>query len=353
LAAAAAAVSVFAAARAPRPEEFPVGFFGVSAPADARALAEQGFDAVQSYAGDAASVALLARAARANGQLLLASADAPMAAGARAADFPGTVWYLADEPDVHGTTVAELAARERAVKAWAPQARTAFVVGDGRRAADFPGVADALMVDWYPVPHLALESAGDMVRLTAAAAGGRKVWAVLQAMDWRDFPQRDPKKKRIGRFPTADEIRFMSYDAVLNGAQGVWYFTYSTATGVDLGQRPEQMAAVADAARELRALAPVFARGREIAPPFAARPAGPAARAWTYRGRDYVVLAARRTGSDVLFPSEMLAAGWRPLFESRRDPRDLLRRFGASYYLRAHQVLVLESRLSPERLFGR
>lgn len=141
------------------------------------------------------------------------------------------------------------------------------------------------------------------------------------------------------------EIRFRSYDAVLGGARGVRYLACAPA--------PEIPADVAGPARELRALAPVFARGRSIAPPFAAAPGGPAARAWTYRGRDYVVLAARRAGTDVLFPPELLAPEWRPLFENRRDPRELLRRFGASWYLRAHRVLVLESRLRPGRLLGR
>ncbi len=341
-------VSLSAGCRA-KTVDFPVGFFGVQTPADARLLAGLGFDAVQSYAATVADVAALSRAARENGQLLLVSPDAPMASGARARDFPGAVWYVADEPDLSGTTPAALAARDRAIKAWAPDAQTAFVVGDGRRAADYPGTADAIMVDWYPVPHLPLESAGDMVRLTAAAAGGRKVWAVLQAMDWRDFPQHDPKKKRIGRFPTSAEIRFMSYDAVLGGAQGVWYFTYSTSTATNLSGRPELLAAVVEPAGELRALAPVFARGSAGAPPFAASPNGPAARAWSYRGREYVILAARRTGVDVLFPPELLSSSWRPLFESRRDVREALRSYGGSWYLRSHRVIVLESRLAPGR----
>ncbi len=343
---------LLAAACGPAPAEFPVGFFGVDAPADARALAAEGFDAIQSYQTEPGRVSALAAEARRRGQLLLVAPHEVEQSARAAREFPGVFWYLQDEPDVSGVSRDQLAGLERRVRAWSPEAKTAFVVGDGRKAKDYPGVADAIMVDWYPVPHLPLESAGDHVRLTAEAAGGRKVWAVLQAMDWRNFPQRDPKKKRIGRFPDAAEIRFMSYDAVLNGASGVWYFTYSTATGSNLSQTPELLFAVSGTARELRAMAPIFARGRPIVLPFEIDPDGVRGRAWTYRGRDYVVLINRRKGVDMKVPEEMLAPRWRPLFEARRDPRELLRPIDGAYYLRQHQVLVLESRLRPRRLIG-
>ena len=253
----------------------------------------------------------------------------------------------------NGVTCDQLAGYQRKVQAWAPGSKTAFVVGDGSKAKNYPGVADVIMVDWYPVPHLPLESAGDHVRMTAEAAGGRKVWAVLQAMDWRDFPQSDPKKKRIGRFPDLAEIRFMSYDAVLNGASGIWYFAYSTAAGSNLSQTPELLFAVSGTARELRAMAPIFARGRPIPLPFEPPTKGWMARAWTYHGRDYLVLANRTKDRQWKVPEEALLPAWRPLFEVRRDPRELLKKYQDAYYLKPYQVLVLESRLRPKRLLGR
>ncbi|MEK7234380.1 MAG: hypothetical protein AAB268_11230 [Elusimicrobiota bacterium] len=224
---------------------------------------------------------------------------------------------------------------------------------DRHRTENYPGVADAIMVDWYPVPHRPLESAGDHVRMTAEAAGGRKVWAVLQAMDWRDFPQGDPKKKRIGRFPDLAEIRFMSFDAVLNGAQGIWYFVYTIAPGRTLAQAPELMFAVDWVAREMLAMAPIFARGRAIPLPFEPPAKGLRARAWTYHGRDYLLLINRTRDRQWKVPEEALEPGWRPLFESRRDPRELLKKYQDAYYLKPYQVLVLESRLRPRRLLGR
>lgn len=340
------------AACAPKPVEFPVGFFGAETPADARVLAGEGFDAIQSYKTDPASVSVLARAARENGQLFLVSPAELLGAGPAPRELRGAWWYLQDEPDVNGVSnvrLAELAAR---VKAWDRGAMTAFVVGDGGKAKDYPGTADAVMVDWYPVPHLPLESAGDHVRMTAEAAGGRRVWAVLQAMDWRDFPQRDPKKPRIGRFPSPAEIRFMSYDALLNGAQGVWYFVYTIAPGRNLSQTPELLFAVGRTARELRAMAPIFARGAPIPLPFAPGATDAEARAWRYHGRDYVVLADRDPWRYMPIPRELADGSWRPLFEARRDPRDFLPRVDGEHGLAPHQVLVLESRPRWKALLG-
>jgi hypothetical protein len=340
-----------ACACGPKPAEFPVGFYGVSTPADADLLTAHGYDAIQTYSTAPAEIAALAKAARRNGQLLLASPFGVMGAGLTAGDYHGTVWYLQDEPRVSGVSPAEMVARDKKVRAWDPGSKSAFVVGDGHYAADFPGVGDDIMVDWYPVPHLPLESVGENVRLTAQSAGKRRTWAVLQAMDWRNFPQHH--KKRIGRFPTMAEIRFMSYDAVVNGAQGIWYFTYSTAPASNLSQTPELMFAVDWTAREMRAMAPIFARGRPIPLPFKPTPGEIQARAWTYHGRDYVVLVNPNTGEDASVDPEMLKPTWRPLFEVRRDPRELLRKIGNDYCLRQHGVLVLESRLRLKRLLGR
>jgi hypothetical protein len=345
------AVAVFcAAACSPAPREFPIGFYGVRSPKDARELSAKGYNG---FMVSAQPEELIKFEREALGAMLVASPLAVMVTTYTAAEFPSAVWYLQDEPDVWGVDLAAMKALEANTLAWAPGAMTAFVVGDGRKAKNYPGVADVIMVDWYPVPHLPLESAGDHVRMTAEAAGGRKVWAVLQAMNWLDFPHEGTNKRRVGRFPSAAEIRFMSYDAVLNGAQGIWYFTYSTATGANLSQTPETMSRVDSTAGELLAMAPIFARGRAIPLPFEAPIHGLRARAWTYHGRDYLLLVNRTKDRQWKVPEEALKPSWRPLFEARRDPRELLKKHQDAYYLKPYQVLVLESRLRPKRLFGR
>ncbi len=335
------------------PQEFPVGFFGVETPEDARLLAAQGYNAFQSYRTSPADVKAVADEARRQGALFLVSHKEIVASTAPAAAYPGAWWYLQDEPDVHMMDADDMKAIDAQVRKWAPGHKTAFVVGDGNKARDYPEVADAIMVDWYPVPHRPLESAGDHVRMTAAAAGGRKVWAVLQAMDWTHFAPAVIKGKNfVGRFPNIGEIRFMSYDAVLGGAQGVWYFVYTVAPGRTLSHTPELLFAVSWVAREMKSMAPVFARGRSLELPFDAPGQDWAARAWTYRGRDYLVIANRTKDKFRKMPAVALEPGWRPLFEPRRDVRELLQEHNGNHYLKPYQVVVLQSRLRPRRLLG-
>ena len=167
-----------------------------------------------------------------------------------------------------------------------------------------------------------LESCGDRVRIAAATGGNVQVAL---------------REKPGGGQPNLGAARFMGYDAVLGGARGVWYSSATQASGT---------------AQELRAMAPIFASGRPVELPFPAPAEGWGARVWTYHGRDYLVLANRTGNRYWRVPEEALRSAWRPLFEARRDPRELLHAAQGAHYLKPYQVLVLESRLRLSRLLG-
>ena len=144
---------VLTACGAPSPSEFPVGFFGVETAEDAKLLAGRGYNAFQSYQTSPERVKAVAGEARRSGALFLVSHAEILPSTTPASAFPGAWWYLQDEPDIHNMDQAAMKAVEKKVLDWAPGAKTAFVVGDGSKAKNYPGVADAIMVDWYPVPH--------------------------------------------------------------------------------------------------------------------------------------------------------------------------------------------------------
>lgn len=338
---------------APMPPEFPIGMYGVETVGQIDRLREAGFDSFQSYSESSGTLHALALGARKAGMRMLAHPQGLITTGKAPKGWPLAAWYLQDEPDVTRTPPAELESSDEKVHRWSPGVPTAFVVGQGSAVARYAGAGDVVMVDWYPVPHLPLETVGEQVALAVAGAQSKPVWAVLQAMDWRGYPQRDPKKARIGRFPTQAELRFMSYDAVLAGARGLWFFSDTMPGGATLGERPELWSRVAGVSREMRAMAPVFAHGRLIPLPFAPPASALTSRSWTYRGRDYLVLINRAKAVSVRVPVAALENTWRPLFAARRDPRELLREFNGSHYLNPYQVLVLESRLRPKRFLGR
>jgi len=325
---------------------FPIGLFNTGNPKDLRSIKKAGFNAVQTYSRDPAQLKALAKAADKAGVKLLAHPQELSASTVPVRGWPMAAWYLVDEPDVNGMSPSELCYLAGKVKAWAPRIPGAFVVGAGAKARDYAACGDILMVDWYPVPHMPLESAGENVRLTVEAAGDKPVWAVLQAMNWKDYAQRDPKKPRVGRFPTYGEIRFMTYHSIIAGAKGVWYFSYAKPGGATLAQSPEEWLAVTAMAKELAALRPIFEGGTPAYLPFPPNPDGPLAKAWRYHGRDYVIIANPKPKAMQLVPEALLAMHWRPLFETRRYQKELLKKVGEGFYRPPYRVLVFESRLS-------
>jgi hypothetical protein len=64
---------------------------------------------------------------------------------------------------------------------------------------------------------------GDVTKKMVAAAGGAPVWTTLQiAWTWTTTSKSRPAV--VPRFPTLFEERFMAYQAVVNGARGLFFF---------------------------------------------------------------------------------------------------------------------------------
>ncbi len=119
--------------------------------------------------------------------------------------------------------------------------------GDDRAPRDFSSLAhylavpDVVSVDIYPVGAGAdlqespfadrgLASVGDFTRnlVRMASVNGRQqkpVWMVLQGFGWHALgAASNPPENLNGRPPTYEEIRFMTFDAIINGATGVIYW---------------------------------------------------------------------------------------------------------------------------------
>ena len=324
---------------------FPIGLYVVQQPSAMAGLKKAGFNAVQTYVTDPAHIQDMAKACREHGFKLLANPFDLMKSSVPAQGIPAAAWYLFDEPDAHKMKPAELCAMADKVKRWSPDIPGAYVLGDGRKAEQYKDCGDIMMVDWYPVPHYPLESAGEQVARTVTAAGAKPGWAVLQAFSWKDEPVGRLKKPRAGHFPTYGELRFMTYHSILAGAKGIWYFTYTQSGGVTLDKRPEHWHWLTSVTKELSALRPIFEGGKPAHLPFPPTPDGPLAKAWRYHGRDYVILANPDPKLMLRVPEEMLQMRWRPLFETRRYQKELLQKVGEAWYLPPYRVMVFESRL--------
>lgn len=84
-------------------------------------------------------------------------------------------------------------------------------------------VTDVLGADPYPVGSADLTKTAINTRITMAAAhGARGVWIVPQLMDWAVY-----HADREQHPPSLDEMRNQAYQAIINGATGlIWYSYY-------------------------------------------------------------------------------------------------------------------------------
>lgn len=199
-------------------------------------------------------------------------------------------WYLYDEPDVQKIDPKEVERTNTKVKQTLTNAPTALVIGQGKTKLDYYNKADVLMVDWYPVPHLALESFGRELALARAKLEPKtNFWGVVQAFNWKDFKQYRPDNDRIGRFPTEEEIYFMSWQGIANGANGLFYYTFNI-HGKKLNDYSAQVwQALKKTLKDIKKFSYFIDKGQEVKTPFIL-PEELENRTWFYKNKYYTLI---------------------------------------------------------------
>lgn len=267
--------------------DFPIGLYNATVPDDYPTIALAGFSLVDVRGGAPGNQQALAKVAEANGLVVMANPREFLSSPRAQISIPVRAWHLFDEPEVNKDPTSKISQTAGDVLEWDPQVPRLIVIGEGRYAAEFSEWADVIALDWYPVPHLPLESLAQQLDAASRGAGGKPVWAVLQAMDWRDYPQRNPNVPRIGRFPEPWEIRFMAMLALAHGVRGILFYTYTKPSKLTLKAFPDQWRALTEVVKELRRLKPFLDAG-----PGTALPAGPGSRRrrWTLGRRRLTIV---------------------------------------------------------------
>ena len=300
--------------------EFPLCMYGVNDPKDVPTVKQAGFSCFQTYRQEPELLEKLAAAARQEGMKTLfyprrILEDKTFTEQART--WPVLAWYLVDEPDVAGWSRERVAQSHQAAKQAFPNHPTALVVGQGKTAVPFYDLSDVFMVDWYPVPHLPLTSLGDQVALAKAEIQktdrpDKPLWAVVQLFDWKEYKQYRPDDDRIGRFPTQEELRFMSYDAIMNGATGLFYFIFTTNGKPLPSAAPEYWARLTPVSAELASLRPVLEGGKLVKNPVS-KAGVLELKTWKYDGDKYTFVL-NPTDISQPVPKKLLKKKYRPLF---------------------------------------
>ncbi len=99
--------------------------------------------------------------------------------------------------------------------------------GSAERFAEWKGIGDIFATDLYPIPRERaygklpnhdITQMRDYLSALRQAHGDRPLLLVLQAWAW------DALKDGERGYPTAEESRFMAYQAVIHGAKGIFYY---------------------------------------------------------------------------------------------------------------------------------
>jgi len=173
------------------------------------------------------------------------------------AAHPGLAgFYTADEPAAD--IVPKAFAQHRVLAAAAPGTVTYAVLGNGleRQAPLWRDAVDVLGLDPYPIVKPRgqndLAMVGEWTRIgQEAVKRSRPLWMVIQY-----FPL-----TAAGGWPSAGELKAMSWMAIIEGARGLLYWSYGDkglAWVKDPAQREERWAELVRLTRELRALEPVL-----------------------------------------------------------------------------------------------
>ena len=306
--------------------EFPICMYGVNDPKDVSLLKKAGFSCLQTYRQDPALLSQLAEAAQKEGMKTLfyprRILEDKTVAG-QAQSWPVLAWYLVDEPDVARWSRERVAESHRQAKETFPDHPTAIVVGQGKTAVPFYDLSDVFMVDWYPVPHLPLTSFGEQIALARAEIQktdrpDKPLWAVVQLFDWKEYKQYRPDNERIGRFPTQEELRFMSYDAIMNGATGLFYFIFTTNGKPLPSAAPDYWARIVPVTQEISSFRPVLEGGKVVKNPVSVAKAGALElKTWKYAGDKYT-LVLNPTDAAQPVPEKLLKKKYKPMFGAHK-----------------------------------
>jgi hypothetical protein len=224
-------------------------------------VSKLGFNVVTSPAfwgpaeGSEAMAALIE--AHKHGLYVIADVDTPQALRAKNEQFrmhPALLAWLAftdpeitvSEPDVVKDTFREIIRNDG-------EHPIMMTFRDPRAFELYAKYAKVIGIDIFPIPDLPLVSVPALVRQGWTDTVNKSIWVVVQLCEARHSTPPEPKPLRR---PTMDEIRSMTYLALIQSARGVIFYNYEKG---DLPKNePALWKGVCDLAAELRKAEPVI-----------------------------------------------------------------------------------------------
>jgi hypothetical protein len=142
----------------------------------------------------------------------------------------------ADEPAHGGTPPAGLIRAHQKIKSTDPNHPVVITQAPLGPVADLTPYRPAFDItgaDIYPISYGHVHASdvanhdisvvGDITRKMVSAGGGKPIWMTLQ-IAWSGILPSQDDPDRVPRFPSLPELRFMAYQAIVNGARGLAFF---------------------------------------------------------------------------------------------------------------------------------
>jgi hypothetical protein len=204
-------------------------------------------------------------------------------------DHPALLaWYIADEPNGNNISPDSLVKIYELIKEIDPWHPVSIVfMAPFLSSVRYADALDIVMADPYPVPDLPVSLVGNVAgQLTKEFEGQKPVWIVPQTFGGGEIWRREP---------TLQEIRSMTYQAIINGASGIQYFVRqglnlfpkSTGTWNECGRM----------AVEIAELTPWLLSDEESVPVFSGSP-DIMAKSYIHEGR-LLILGVNKTNAPV------------------------------------------------------
>ncbi len=161
-------------------------------------------------------------------------------------------WYAFDELPI--TMLPQLVRRRSFLERVDPNHPVWAVMNNWEFSEHYLGAFDVAGCDPYPIPNNPISDVAEAVGLQRSQTSGRAVWVVPQIFSWANYSRKD------GRPPTRDEIRNMTWQAIVEGANGIIYFKYGDLLNNNGGKNTfeTRWADLMDVAWEVRRFMPVL-----------------------------------------------------------------------------------------------
>jgi hypothetical protein len=133
-------------------------------------------------------------------------------------DHPALLaWYISDEPNgyrIPPETIEEIYRTVKNADPWHPV--SIVITAPFLQAKRYSKALDIIMADPYPLPELPASFVGEITgQLKEEFSGKKPLWIVPQAFGGGEIWQREP---------TIQELRSMTWQAIIRGATGIQYF---------------------------------------------------------------------------------------------------------------------------------